>query len=239
MTTAFSLMKRNAAVICCPSQQTLDDCVHFGVDPERLRLVPWGVETQPITDQQRSATRRRYGLPGRFVLSVGTIEPRKNLTRVIAAYRQAAPEGLGLVMVGPKGWNMEAFGPMPDGILQLGFVPESDLRTLYDLADALVMPSRREGFGLPALEAMAQGTAVIAAEHTAVAEILGGTGRLLPPDDTDAWADTLQELRGDPDWSVRQQTMIAQRVASFSWSSAAGLTAEIYADVAGITNADR
>ncbi len=231
MTRAFELMRRDASLVICSSRQTLDDCARLGFDSHRLRLVPLGATGVIVDDDDRRRVRRTHGIDGRYLVWVGTAEPRKNLPTLIEAYRRAAVDDLDLLLIGPDGWNLELgslFGPADRGIRHLGFVPAPDLPVLLDGAEALVFPSRREGFGLPAVEAMAQGTPVVGAAATAVAEVVGETGRLLEHDRTDDWVDTIREIAASPSWKAERSAGARSRAAEFTWDRTARLTIEAY-----------
>ncbi len=231
MTRAFELMRRDASLVLCSSRQTLDDCARTGFDPDRLRLVPLGATQVVVDDDDRRRVRREHRLDGRYLVWVGTAEPRKNLPTLIDAYRRSAVDDLDLVLIGPDGWNLELdnlFGPADRGIRHLGFVPAEDLPVLLEGAEALVFPSRREGFGLPAIEAMAQGTPVVGAAATAVAEIVGDTGRLLDHRSIDEWVDTIREIAVSPDWRSDRSADVRARASGFTWDRTARLTIDAY-----------
>lgn len=233
MTTAFDLMRRRASIVTCSSQQTLDDCIAHGFDPDRLRLVPLGATAVEVSADQRREVRRRHRLDQRYLLWVGTIEPRKNLPLLIEAHRRAAVDDLELVIVGPAGWNTELsamLGRDHPGIRALGFVPDHDLAVLMAGAEALMFPSRREGFGLPAVEAMAQGTPVVGSAGTAIAEVVGDSGRLLDHRDLDGWIDTITEIAGDAEWKPPRQAAARRRAANFTWELTAEATMAAYRD---------
>ncbi len=230
MTRAFELMRRDATLVMCSSQQTLDDCTAGGFDPERLRLVPLGATPATVDSADRHRVGLSYQLDKPYLLWVGTAEPRKNLPTLIEAYRRAAPANLELLLVGPDGWGPEVaslFGPN-DGIRHLGFVPPEDLPVLLDGAEALVFPSRREGFGLPAIEAMAQGTPVVGAIGTAVAEVVGDTGLLLDPSVAGDWAEAIRRIDDEPDWKHERGDAARSRSEQFTWKRTAELTVAVY-----------
>ena len=235
MTRGIELARRHADLVCCPSEDTLVDCLAAGFDQDRLRVVPWGATAAPVTAADRARVRERYRLDGPFVLWVGTIEPRKNLPTLLEAFRRVQPTDEDLVLVGPVGWHEQLEGHIEgvgSKVRQLGFVPDDDLAALYAEARVFCFPSIREGFGLPALEAMAHGTAVIASQGTAVAEVVGDAGLVVPALSIDGWADALSGLLENRD---RRGTLAAdglERSRQFTWERCADQMAAIYHEVA-------
>lgn len=226
----IDLAKSRAAIVCCPSQQTIDDCIDAGFDADRLRLVPWGAEPANATTEQIEDVRERLGLTRPYLLWVGTVEPRKNLGLLLRAFAAADVVGVDLVIGGPDGWNEdldEVSGPLNDRLHRLGFVAPADLGPLYAGARAHLFPSLREGFGMPALEAMAQGTPVVGAAGTAIAEVVGDTGTLVDPDDLAGWVEAIENA-ADPAWKERLGAAAARRAADFTWARTAAGQADAY-----------
>lgn len=228
---SVELARRDADLVVAPSRATLDDCVAHGFDPARLRLVPWGIRAVPATAGEIDAVRRRHGLARPFVLWTGTIEPRKNLPALLDAFERIDVSEVELVLAGPEGWN-EDLAPrlarLGERVRALGFVGPDELRALYAAAEVFCFPSRREGFGLPVLEAMAQGAAVITSESTATAEVVGDAGVLVDPGDVDALAQVLDGLLADPDRRRRLGEAASARAGEFSWERTADALAEVY-----------
>lgn len=236
MTGGIAKAKAHADIVCCPSQDTIDDCLAAGFAADRLRLVPWGATTHPVTDEDRRRVRSRYRLDRPYLLWVGTVEPRKNLPTLLDAFRRIQPTTEDLVLVGPVGWHEQLEGHIEgigSKVRQLGFVPAEDLPALYAEARLFCFPSTREGFGLPALEAMAQGTPVIAGSGTAVAEVVGDAGVTVPPLAVGEWADAIVGLLGDDAERSRLGAAGQRRAAGFTWEECAARTAAIYHEVAG------
>lgn len=174
---SLAQIKRRADLVLCCSQATMDDCVAAGIAADRLRLVPLGVETERATEPEIARVRQVYRLPDEYLLFVGTVEPRKNLKGLVAALEHLRNPPL-LVVAGADGWG-DSGVTESDQVRFLGFVPSEDLSGLYGGAAVFCYPSEREGYGLPVLEAMAQGTPVVTSRGTATEDCrqCRGTGR--------------------------------------------------------------
>ncbi len=222
----------------------------YRLDPAKVVVIPEGVEPRfrPEHDPSRLAEiRARYALPTRFILFVGTIEPRKNLPTLLDAYaalRPKAPE-VGLVVAGGKGWlhqgfydRLRALG-LADRVQLTGFVPDDDLPALLSAAEVFAYPSVYEGFGLPPLEAMACGVPVVVSNTSSLPEVVGDAGLLAPPLDPGAWAGALARLVTDD--SLRQELRGhgLARAGHFTWEQTARLTLEVYERVAEASRAHR
>jgi glycosyltransferase involved in cell wall biosynthesis len=172
----------------------------------------------------------------RFLLFVGSTNPRKNLSGLLRAYqryRHTTTDPYPLVLVGPDN-DMFASVDLPtvDGVRRLGFVSESQLTWLYDAASLFVFPSLYEGFGLPILEAMSTGTPVITSNRGAMAEISGDAGHLVDPTDPTAIADGIEYVLDDTEYQHTLGQRGRDRASEFTWSQTADQTAELYRDVA-------
>jgi glycosyltransferase involved in cell wall biosynthesis len=227
---------RRAAVVLTPSRAVADEVVAaYRVDPELVVPTPLGVDADwfTATAPPRSWLATR-GLPERYLLFVGTPEPRKNLPVLLEALRALRAEpGVDvppLVLVGPQGWGpaLDVAGLPRGAVVAAGYLDDGDLRSLVAGAVALCFPSRYEGFGLPPLEALAAGTPVVAADIPAVREVVGvvagKAARLVPPSDPDAFADALTGVLGgavDPGAG-------RARARAFTWRRTAELTLAAY-----------
>jgi glycosyltransferase involved in cell wall biosynthesis len=219
-----------ADVLISVSESTADDLVElFGVERSRIEVVPHGVSARfrPMSAQERSDARARLNLPDRFILFVGTIEPRKNLDTLLDAWAlmRDRPD---LVVVGSWGWRyeairekMERLGPR---LHHLDSVDPDELPVIYNLARVLAHPAWYEGFGLPPLEAMACGTPVVVSDRSSLPEVVADAGVVVPADQPEAWRKTLEEVIADTDLAADLRHRGILRAAQFSWERAAQLT---------------
>jgi glycosyltransferase involved in cell wall biosynthesis len=191
---------------------------------------------QPCDPVRLQAVRERYQLPTRYLLTVATVEPRKNLVTLLAAYRQlkqtlsdACPP---LIIVGRKGWNhADISGYMKDlgnGVLFPGYVTDEDLVALYQMAMCLVFPSLYEGFGLPALEAMSAGCPVITSCVSSLPEVVGNAGLLVDPLDVGEIVQAMQSVLNDEELRCGMIERGRARAAEFSWEETARKTREVF-----------
>lgn len=240
------LAVRQASAIVTVSNSTRRDLLRLhGVAPERVSVVHEAASPafRPIRDHARLAlVRAKYGLPDRFILYVGTIEPRKNLGRLMAALAQARAAGIPhhLVCVGPYGWSsrdltglIERLG-LASSVHFTGYVPFEDLPAIYNLGELFVFPSLYEGFGLPVIEAMACGTPVITANSSSLGEVAGDAAITVDPSSTDALAHAIRSLAMD---EARRRDLSERgwhRSRSFSWTQTAKEMLAVYQRAAGV-----
>ena len=211
---------RAAHVVVCPSRATAGDLAELGFDAGRIRVIPWGVEATPAADADVARVRAAYALSDRFVLFVGTVEPRKNLARLAEA---AALAELPLVIAGAAGWGA-AVPPVAHARF-LGFVPGADLAALYAAAAVVAYPSLQEGYGMPVAEAMAHGTPVVTSNLTATAEVAGGAAVLVDPHSAASIAAGLRAALADTD-GLRERGL--RRASELTWAAAAAATVDAY-----------
>ena len=237
---------QRAARVIAVSESTRQDVLQWlGLPPERVVTVHNGVEARfrPLPQDRVAAWRREHGLPERFVLYLGTLQPRKNLellVRAFARWREQAPPAardVKLVLAGARGWYydylfalVERLG-LREHVLFPGYVPADALPYWYNAATLFAYPSVYEGFGLPVLEAMACGTPVLAARASSLPEVVGDAGLLLPPKDVAAWADALGQLLDDPDRRHHLSQTAQERARAFSWERTARQTLAVYQEV--------
>jgi glycosyltransferase involved in cell wall biosynthesis len=225
---------RRAAVVVVPSQATAQAVGEaYAVPADRLVVTPLGVQPEWFAARPPDAGwLAARGLPPEYLLAVGTLEPRKGLDVLVAAYRLLLaehPDAPPLVLVGGAGWgDQPSLAALPAGRLVLtGYVGAADLVGVVAGARLLAFPSRYEGFGLPPLEAMAAGVPVVASDLPAVREVTGGLARLVPPADADALAGALAaELAGPA--GGRQRDAARARAATMTWARCAELTLRAY-----------
>lgn len=223
---AIELTRRDATIVVAPSTATIDDCADHGFDRGRLRLVPWGVHKVDVDEATVNRVRQRYGLARRYVLFVGTIEPRKNLPRLVEAFAKADPPDTDLVLAGAQGWNEELdrlIAPARSRVKVTGFVEPADLAPLYRGAALFCLPSLREGFGLPVLEAMVQGTPVVTARGTSTEEVAGDAALLVEPTDAGAIAEAIRAVLDDPSLAADLGRRGAERASGYTWERTAEL----------------
>ena len=225
---------RAAEAVVTPSQYTKDLVVsRLGVPAERVYACPFGAPTWRTLGQQPNTPADGY------FLFVGTLVPRKNVPTLLDAYarvRATMPDAPHLVIAGAATPDSEPWirrireTPLAGHVDHVGYVPEGDRERLYAGARALVMPSLDEGFGVPALEAMAAGVPVIAANRGALPEVIGAAGTLLDPGDVEGFAAAMILAAQDRPWALAQGAAGLSRAASFSWRGTAARLRQAYLD---------
>ena len=215
-----------AALVVVPTQAVARELARH-VALREVRVVGEGVSAELALPADAADRARRLALPDRYLLTVATLEPRKGLDVLLAALAQPGAPDLPLLCAGQPGWGGQdvtalaaAAGLPPQRVRLLGRVADADLAVLLDRATAVVVPSRAEGFGLPVLEAMAAGTAVVTSDDPALVEVAGGaarTSRLEPA----ALAGALAEVVADDGLRARLERAGRVRAAAFTWDDAA------------------
>lgn len=198
----------------------------FRIAPTKINVIPLAVGSQfhPInpTPEEVSAVRQRYGLPEKFLLFLGTLEPRKNIARTIEAFGSVAtsfPE-YKLVLAGAKGWQVnELFAQSDPNLVLTGYIADADRPILYHLSDGLIFPSLYEGFGLPPLEAMSMGTPVITSQTASLPEVVGDAAILVDPTNTQAIAHAINQLLSNSSLRVSLSQRGLVQAQKFSWSA--------------------
>lgn len=225
---------RAAKLVIADSAATHDDLVrHYGVPADKIRVVHLGhgPAHRPPSAEEVRAVRARHGVVGDYVLTVGTLHPRKNLGRLFDAFALARAESgvpCRLVVVGAAGWQAEEIhrqaAELGADVQFLGYVPEAELPALLGGAMALAFPSLYEGFGLPALEAMACGTPVVASNTSSLPEVVGDAGLLVPPTDVAALSRALGAVLRDAGLRAELRARGLDRASRFTWRRCAAET---------------
>jgi glycosyltransferase involved in cell wall biosynthesis len=215
-------LARRAGLVITVSEFSKGELVELlGVPAERVQVVPNGVDERFRPDADPAPARARFGLQRPYVLALGTTSARKNLDALAQAARRLEREGTELVVAGSERGYLRGGADMPGR--RLGYVPDELLPGLYAGALALALPSLHEGFGLPALEAMACGAPVLAANRGALPETCGDAALLVEPD-PDSMADGLERVTGDAALRERLRAAGLERAALFSWAGTAERT---------------
>ena len=238
---------RMAAHIITPSEFSRRDLVEtYNVAPERVSVTRAAAAPhfRPAPPQAVAEVKRRYGIEGDYVLAVGSIQPRKNLVRLVRAYsdlrrRRSHDKLPQLVIVGKRAWlygetlrAVEQSG-VASNVIFTGYVPESDLPALYTGALCFIYPSYFEGFGLPPLEAMQCGTAVVTGDRTSLPEVVGDAGLLVNPFDEDAIGAAIARLIDDGELRAQLGLRGRERAALFNWTETARQTLQVYEQATG------
>jgi glycosyltransferase involved in cell wall biosynthesis len=207
----------------------------LGVEQDRVEVVPYGIAGQfRPREPDRDWLRARFGLGGRYVVCVGTLEPRKNLTGALRAFRRlsSAHDDVQLAVVGGQGWRNERFEQeLRDGaarVVSTGSVSDEELAALYAGAACLLFPSLSEGFGFPVLEAMACGTPVVSSNRTSLPEVVGDAGLLVDPEDEAEIAAAVGRILDSPALADELRERGLRNAARFSWTACAAATVDVY-----------
>lgn len=245
---------RRAARILTLSEHTRRDMIEtYGTSPERITAIPLAAPSyfgRVQEEKELQRVRHIYGIEGDYILCVSSIQPRKNLPRLVRAYaslrNKRGPGKLPkLVLVGKCAWLYDETlrsieeGKMKDSVILTGYVPQSDLPALYSGSVCFVYPSYFEGFGLPPLEAMKCGTPVIAGNRTSLPEVVGDAGILVDPFDVSAIAAAIERIVDDSDFRHQLSVRGLARSRIFDWRETARRTLNVYEQVvAGLGRAE-
>lgn len=240
---------RRADRVITVSQAAADEiAAHSAIDAGRIRVVPNGVDHVEVDPASRAEILGRLDLAGGdpYVLWVGSLEPRKGVGTLVSAMASLARRSESgeprrsprarLVMAGYPGWLGDRLiepadrAALGDRLVQVGQVDDAQLWSLYAGAALFAFPSRHEGFGLPVLEAMSQGTPVICSDLPALRETAAGAARLLPPGDPGAWAEAIEDLLGDESQMSKLAAAGRERAGRFSWEATVRATHQVYED---------
>jgi len=233
------LMARAANAIIVPTESVRSEvCEHLGISPQKVFAIPESARDcfTPMEMKATEHVRERLGIGDNFLLTVGTLEPRKNLLTLVRAVEEIANDQptLQLVIAGSRGWLSEPLfeaiekSPAKERIVLTEYLNDDDLRALYSSCSAFVYPSIYEGFGLPPLEAMACGAPVIASHIPALEETTGGAAVLFEPNDVNSLASAIVDLLQSSELRSRFSALGRVRAAEFTWEHTARLTLEVY-----------
>lgn len=214
------------------------------IPEEKIEVIYLGLEPRHkiITDLDRiEAVKCKYGLPDRFVLFIGTLEPRKNVTRLIIAFSKSKEIRAThkLVLAGQEGWLSESIfetvrnSGLAGDVIFTGYIQEDDLPSLYNAADLFVFPTLYEGFGLPLLEAMACGIPIVASNTSSIPEIVGDAALLVDPYSVEDIARGMERALLDSNLRAMLVQKGLERVKQFSWQTTSEKTLKVYQQVAG------
>ena len=236
-TRGFAATAKRAHLVIAVSEFAADEiATHTPIPRERMRIVPNGVDLERATDDDVDRARRSFGIDDRpYVFWIGTFQPRKNVRVLLDAFARLDESDVPhrLVLAGPEGWLGDDDGDaalrrLGDRVRLLGAVSEADATALYAGADLFAFPSRHEGFGIPVLEAMAQGTAVVCSDIPALREVGGDVARFVPVDDVEALAEMIGSLLRD---SAARDALVTRGLAhaqGYSWERCVDATIGVY-----------
>lgn len=242
MIAATRLSVRAAGHVIAVSQRTAADLAQWlRIPDDRITVIPEAPSPriERVSGAALDAFRVRSGIDRPYVLAVGTLEPRKNLPfflRAFAAVADRIPHQL--VLVGPEGWMTDEFHhtldalKLDDRVRLTGFVSDRELGGWYSGADLFVFPSRYEGFGLPAVEAMRCGAPLLVSNTSCFPEVVGGAGVMVSPTDEPGWSEALVTILSDRTVTDRLRQQSLARASRFSWDRTAAETMQVYRNVA-------
>ncbi len=241
MRRGLELTRRHAAVVVCSSEDTRRACIAAGLPKHLLRVVPLGTDAEPASLGAIADAKARFGLRRPYIAWVGTFEPRKNVAGLLTAFAIVAQRDrdLELVLIGPSGWGPQlsalAEGMDPEvraRVRALGFLPDAQRNAVVAGASAFCYPSTREGFGLPVLEAMVQGTPVVTSRVTSTEEVIGDAGVVIDPGQPEEIANALSRVIRDDDLADELTRAGRARAAEMTWARCAERMVDVYRGVA-------
>lgn len=241
--TRFEKTIRDCTHFLTPSEYVKQElATEFGILPEKITATPLGIRAglSPLPIPEARAVLKELNLPQKYFLHLGTIEPRKNLLFLMQVYcglplrvREQYP----LLLVGGWGWNAEKEARYYEqtarhhNVILSGYIPDQKISAVYNCARVLLSPSHYEGFGLPPVEMMACGGAVLASKIGAHQEVCGTTASYFDPADNDAWRDALLRIAWDDEWHRNLRKGSVEKAGGFSWRQCALNTYSAYGKV--------
>jgi len=242
--TTLDLIKNRADAIIAISNHTKMDCIKYlGIPEEKIRVIYDAADEifkpEKNKEEMKNHLKDKYGIKFPFILSVGTLEKRKNLPNVLKAFYRLKKTGNHhkLVIVGKMGWKYnKIFSTMEEldlkkDVIFTGYVPDEDLVKIYNAADLFVFPSIYEGFGLPPLEAMACGCPVITSNTSSLPEVVGDAGVMVDPYDDKTLADEMHRILSNNGFKTELSKKSLERAELFSWRQTAKETWKVYEEV--------
>lgn len=235
----IEIKKKAARIITVSQYSGRAISAAYGIDPQKIAITPCGIDHElyrPIADREAIEMRlRRYQLATPFFIAVGRLEAKKNIVTLIKAFTSFKTRlGVGspyrLVLVGTQGFGYDEIqkeisrSPFASDILEIGYIPESDMPYLLNAADALVHPSWYEGFGIPPVQALACGCSVIASNSSALPEVLGDAALFFSPSEPEQLADALRQLIEDGGLKETMRSRGIARAAQYTWRQTAEQT---------------
>jgi len=228
---------RAAGILCDSEAARKDVLAWIQVDPSCVRVVPLAARrsfSRRCSDHEKSAVRKKYGLQKKFFLYVGNLEPRKNLSLLMRAFKEADLPDFDLVLAGRRAWLWRDVlleigrERMESKVKLLDYVPEGDLAALYQCASVFVYPSRMEGFGLPLVEAMTSETPVVTSRVEPLVSLAGDAAWLAHPDDEKEWRQALEDAASSEKERASRSLRAKQLAAQYSWERTARETLRCY-----------
>ena len=231
--------ERSDLIITISESAKSDIIKHFNVDEKKIQIVTPGIDLQKYsynyTDIELENVRKKYDLPQNYILYLGTIEPRKNIERIVKAfknYKKEVKDDLKLVIVGNKGWKydniMKLIESMGTDIIITGYIDEEDKIPIYKLAQFFVFPSLYEGFGMPVLEAMAAGVPVVTSNVSSLPEVAGDAAILVDPLSEDEIFEAYKKIRSDSNYREEMIQKGYEQAKKYQWKYSVKVLEQIY-----------
>ena len=231
--------ERSDLIITISESAKSDIIKHFNVDEKKIKIVTPGIDLEKYSynynDIELENIRKKYKLPEKYILYLGTIEPRKNIERIVKAFKKYKKEfndDLKLVIVGKKGWKyeniMKLIESMGTDIMITGYIDEEDKIPIYKFAQIFVFPSLYEGFGMPVLEAMASGTPVITSNISSMPEVAGNAGILIDPFNENEIFEAYKKILLDKKLQRKMIQKGLEQAKKFQWKKSVEILEQIY-----------